>query len=93
MKEPILQLSHISKTFYSDKTGEIPAVSDVSLDVYEGECVGIVGESGCGKSTIARMITRITDVTKGKILLEGQDITSLAQKDLKQIYKKIQMVF
>ena len=73
MKEPILKLSHINKIFYSDKTGEIPAVSDVTLDVYEGECVGIVGESGCGKSTIARMITRITDATSGEIYLEDQD--------------------
>ncbi len=93
MKEPILELSHVSKTFYSSKTGEIPAVSDVDLDVSEGECVGIVGESGCGKSTIARMITRITDVTEGKILLEGQDITKVEERDLKKIYKKIQMVF
>ena len=65
MKEPILKMSHISKVFYSDKTGEIPAVTDVSLDIQEGECVGIVGESGCGKSTIARMITGITGVTDG----------------------------
>ena len=93
MKEPILQLSHISKIFYSEKTGEIPAVTDVSLDVSEGECVGIVGESGCGKSTIARMITRITNVTEGKILLDGQDITTVPEKDLKSVYQKIQMVF
>ncbi|MBR0382259.1 MAG: ABC transporter ATP-binding protein [Eubacterium sp.] len=93
MKDPILKLSHISKTFYSAKTGVIPAVQDVCLDIKEEECVGIVGESGCGKSTIARMVTRITDTTEGQIFLEGEDITSLQDRNLKKIYKKIQMVF
>ncbi len=93
MKEPILKMSHISKIFYSDKTGEIPAVTDVSLDIQEGECVGIVGESGCGKSTIARMITGITGVTEGQIFLEDEDITHVQDRSLKKIYKKIQMVF
>jgi len=93
MKDPILKLSHISKTFYSDKTGEIPAVLDVSLDVEKGECVGIVGESGCGKSTIARMVTRITDISEGEIWLEGEDISRIPDRSLKKIYKKVQMVF
>ena len=93
MKDPILRLSHVSKTFYSEKTGAIPAVRDFSLDIGQGECVGIVGESGCGKSTIARMVTRITDITQGQILLEGDDISLIPERNLKKIYKKIQMVF
>ena len=93
MKDPILRLSHVSKTFYSEKTGAIPAVRDFSLDIGQGECVGIVGESGCGKSTIARMVTRITDITQGQILLEGEDISLIPERNLKKIYKKIQMVF
>ena len=87
MKEPILRLSHVSKIFYSDKTGVIPAVQDVSLDVRQGECVGIVGESGCGKSTIARMVTRITNITEGQIFLEGEDISRIPDKHFKKIYK------
>ena len=93
MKEPILRLSHVSKIFYSDKTGVIPAVRDVSLDVRQGECVGIVGESGCGKSTIARMVTRITNITEGQIFLEGENISQIPDKHFKKIYKRIQMVF
>ena len=93
MKDPILRLSHVSKTFYSEKTGAIHAVRDFSLDIGQGECVGIVGESGCGKSTIARMVTRITDITQGQILLEGEDISLIPERNLKKIYKKIQMVF
>ena len=89
---PILELKHVSKTFAS-KTGDVPAVRDVSFSVKEGESVGLVGESGCGKSTMARLITKLTGTTSGEILLERTDIIKLSKKEDRNIYRKIQMVF
>lgn len=89
---PILELKHVSKTFAS-KTGDVPAVRDVSFSVKEGESVGLVGESGCGKSTMARLITKLTGTTLGEILLEGTDIIKLSKKEDRNIYRKVQMVF
>jgi oligopeptide/dipeptide ABC transporter ATP-binding protein len=92
-RQPILELRHISKTFRTDDGREVRAVRDASLSVYPGECVALVGESGCGKSTIARMITRLIDPTGGEIILDGRDISKLEGKELRNLYRDIQMVF
>ena len=69
------------------------AVEDVSFALHRGEFLGIVGESGSGKSTVARMLTRLTDVTDGEILFLGKDITRAKGKDLREVYRNMQMVF
>ena len=92
-RQPILELRHISKTFRTDDGKEVRAVRDASLSVYPGECVALVGESGCGKSTIARMITRLINPTSGEIILDGRDISRLEGKELRDLYRDIQMVF
>ena len=91
--EPILKLNHVSKTFFADDGREVQAVKDASLSVFPGECVGIVGESGCGKSTIARMITKIIEPTGGEIILDGENIAGKKGKALKSVYRDIQMVY
>jgi len=93
MSEPILELKRVCKTFGAGTSHEVPAVRNVSLRVMPGESVGIVGESGCGKSTVARMVTKLTGVTSGEIWFDGEDITRLQEKDWRNIYRKIQMVF
>ena len=92
-RTPILELRNISKTFRTDDGKEVRAVRDASLSVYPGECVALVGESGCGKSTIARMITRLISPTAGEILLDGRDISRMEGRQLRELYRDIQMVF
>ncbi|MCR4892359.1 MAG: ABC transporter ATP-binding protein [Lachnospiraceae bacterium] len=90
----ILELKHVCKTFKGGKKStETKAVQDVSLVVRQGKSIGVVGESGCGKSTIARMITQFTPTSSGQILLDGQDITNIGPSGAKEIYRKVQMVF
>ena len=84
----IIRYEHVDISY----KGEL-AVHDVSFSVEEGEILGIVGESGSGKTTIVNMITRLLDVTSGTVYLDGEEITNLSGKKLKQIYKKMQMVF
>lgn len=83
----------ISKGILSKQSGAVRAVDDVSFQVKKGETLGIVGESGCGKSTMARLIIRLLDVTEGRIKLEGRDLTSLSKKEMRSTRKDIQMVF
>lgn len=89
----ILKVENLTKTFHQPGKAPFTAVDGVSLSLNEGEIVGIVGESGSGKSTIAKLITRLIPATEGRILLDGQDITALKGKDLREVYSKIQMVF
>lgn len=71
----------------------VHAVDDVSLTLKKGRTLGLVGESGCGKSSCARTIIRMYDPTSGQIILDGDDITNLSQKQLKPYRKKMQMIF
>jgi len=71
----------------------VHAVDDVSLDIAPGETLGLVGESGCGKSTVARLATRLIEPTSGAIELDGEDITHLGRRALRPLRRKMQMVF
>ena len=91
--EPILRVDDLTKVFIRKGQPPFTAVDHISFEVQPGQCVGIIGESGSGKSTAVNMIARLTDVTEGRIVLEGQDITRLSGRQLKPAYRKLQMVF
>jgi peptide/nickel transport system ATP-binding protein len=97
-KQPILELQNIEKEFFYSsgffgKRKSFKAVNDVSLKIYEGETLGIVGESGCGKTTLGNIILNIEPATGGKILFNGKDITHLSGNELKMMRKEIQIIF
>ena len=89
----VLAAEHLTKTFVSLGRENYTAVDDVSFSVESGEKLGIIGESGSGKTTVVNMITRLLDVSSGTIRLDGEDITLKKGKELKEVYKKMQMVF
>jgi oligopeptide transport system ATP-binding protein len=99
MARPLLEVRDLKMHFPINtgllrrQTGAVKAVDGVSFDVMEGETLGLVGESGCGKSTCGRAILRLYDVTGGSIRLEGTDITTLGQGELRQLRPRMQMVF
>lgn len=88
----VLEVKDINKS-YNSRGKKLQAVKDVSFQIYKGECLGLIGESGCGKSTIAKIITRLETVDSGKIFLYGNDVTHARGKALIQVYKTVQMVF
>lgn len=92
MDDVILEAQHLKKVFMSGKKS-MTAVDDVSFELRQGECLGIVGESGSGKSTIVKMITHLQSITEGNVILKGKDITNVKGKELREVYKDIQMVF
>ena len=97
MSEKLVQVEHLRQYFPAGGFGKhkkyVQAVDDVSFDIYRGETLGLVGESGCGKSTLGRMMMRLIEPTDGQILFEGKDITIYSDKQMNQVYKKIQMIF
>lgn len=99
MTEAILQVNNLKKHFpitggvFGKKVGEMKAVDGVSFSVKEGETLGIVGESGCGKSTTGRMLLRLIEPTDGQILFNNQDLRTLPQKEMRKVRRNIQMVF
>jgi oligopeptide transport system ATP-binding protein len=99
-REPILRIRGLVKHFpltqgilFKKQIGAVKAVDGVTFDLYAGETLGIVGESGCGKSTVAKLITNLERPTAGEISYKGEDITKLSGKALKAVRRNIQMVF
>jgi peptide/nickel transport system ATP-binding protein/oligopeptide transport system ATP-binding protein len=96
---PLIELEHLTKHFvvkqgvFARSQGVVHAVEDVNLQVFKGETLGIVGESGCGKSTTARLIMRLLEPTAGQIILDGRDITHMSQRNLRPLRREMQMIF
>ncbi|ERT35020.1 ABC transporter ATP-binding protein [Fusobacterium animalis] len=88
MKEDLLIIENISKTFKVDKNKELQALKNINIKLKEGECIGIVGESGCGKSTLARIIVGIERKTSGKIIFDNKEIEGISKtKDIQMIFQ------
>jgi len=96
---PLVELEHLTKHFsvkqgvFARGLGVVHAVEDVSLLVRKGETLGIVGESGCGKSTTARLMVRLLEPTSGRVRFEGEDISRLSQRQLRPLRRQMQMIF
>jgi oligopeptide transport system ATP-binding protein len=99
VSEPLLQVKGLKKYFpitggvFGKKVGEVKAVDDVTFTVYKGETLGIVGESGCGKSTTGRMLLRLIEPTAGSIVFEGKEVTTLPKAELRKMRRDMQMIF
>ena len=90
MMTPILSVQDLKKIFTRNGQSDFLAVDGVSFDISAGECVGLIGESGSGKSTVANMIARLLDSTEGRILLDGEDVTDA---EARKIFRTVQMIF
>ncbi len=98
--DPLLSVRHLTKYFPITKgiilqreVARVHAVDDVSFDIYPGETLGLVGESGCGKSTTARLVLRLLELTKGSITFEGENIAKLKRGALREKRRDMQMIF
>lgn len=96
--KPIVEVKNVKKYFrvagtYGKNKKQVKAVDDVSLTLYEGETYGLVGETGCGKSTLGRVILRLLDTTEGSVKIDGTEIADLSEKELRNMRKYMQMVF
>lgn len=87
-KEPVLQIKNLTKRF-----GSSTAVDEVSFDLYPGETLGLIGESGCGKTTLGRTVLRLIEPDSGNIIFRGTHLENLSQRDLRKMRKELQLVF
>jgi peptide/nickel transport system ATP-binding protein len=98
-QEPLLQIKNlktyfpIRNGFFGGITDYVKAVDDISFDVYPGETLGLVGESGCGKTTTGRTILRLNEPTSGQMIYKGQDIADFNEQELREFRKEVQIIF
>ena len=92
MAETILEVRNLVKHFKTSR-GMLHAVDDVSFTLERGRTLGLVGESGCGKSTTGRTILRLIEPTSGEIIFEGQDVSKLSPSKLRALRKDMQLIF
>jgi oligopeptide transport system ATP-binding protein len=100
MAEPLLQVKDLVKyfpitrgIFFQKQIGAVHAVDGVSFDIYKGETLGLVGESGCGKSTTGRTVIQLYRPTSGKVIFEGKDLVAIKGKELRETRRRMQMIF
>ncbi len=93
MSDILLEGRNLTKEFPAGRKQKVHAVSDVSLQLYEGETLGLVGESGCGKSTLGRLLIRTLAPDAGEILLRGENVTGLSEKAFRPYRRQLQMIF
>jgi oligopeptide transport system ATP-binding protein len=98
-REVLLKVRNLKKYFpirrgvLKRTVGHVKAVDGISFDIYKGETLGLVGESGCGKSTAGRTILQLYEPTEGEVYLDGQDLTGLRKSDLRKLRRHMQMIF
>jgi peptide/nickel transport system ATP-binding protein len=98
--DPLLKVENLTKYFpitkgiiFQKEVARVHAVEDVTFSIYPGETLGLVGESGCGKSTTARLVTKLLEPTSGKIFFEGDDVSRYSRRKMRPIRREIQMIF
>ena len=98
--EPLVRLEGVKKHFpitrgiiFQRKVGAVHAVDGVDLEIFPGETLGLVGETGCGKSTLARVVMRLHSLTEGKLWFDGRDVSNIRGRDLRDLRRDMQMVF
>lgn len=100
MTEPLVQVRHLKKYFpitsgilFQREVGSVKAVDDVSFDIFPGETLGLVGESGCGKTTTGRTLIQLYKPTAGEVIFDGQDLTVMKATTLRNLRQHLQMIF
>ena len=91
-EEVLLRVKNL-KTYFKTDRGESLAVDDVSFEIAPGEILGLVGESGCGKTTVGRMTLRLLEPTAGRVFFDGEDISALSKKAMDKLRPQMQIVF
>jgi oligopeptide transport system ATP-binding protein len=98
-KEPLVRVTNLKKHFpilrgvFRRQVGAVQAVDGVSFNIYEGETLGLVGESGCGKSTTGRVILQLMEATDGSVEFQGTELTELKKSDMRRMRREMQMIF
>ena len=94
MSEVLINVENLKKYFpTSDKEKVVKAVDDISFQIFKGETLGVVGESGCGKSTTGRLVLQLLEPTEGKVQYNGQELTTMTRKQLRPLRKEMQIIF
>ncbi|HIW32902.1 MAG TPA: ATP-binding cassette domain-containing protein [Candidatus Paenibacillus intestinavium] len=93
MSKPLIEVNHLSKFFNLGNNNILKAVNDITFSIQQGETVGVVGESGCGKSTAGRTMMRLYEPTEGEVLFQGKNIYDLKGSEMKAIRRNMQMIF
>jgi oligopeptide transport system ATP-binding protein len=93
MSEPLIEVNKLRKEFYLGKGKTLKAVNDISFSIRKGETLGLVGESGCGKSTVGRTMLRLYEPTSGQFLFEGKDVYQSSGTKMRDMRRNMQMIF
>ena len=92
-KKVLLRCEHLVKEYPMDRKRRVHAISDISLEIYEGDSLALVGESGCGKSTLGRALIQLHKPTAGKVFYKEKEITSMSAKEFAPYRREMQMIF
>ena len=94
IKKELVQVRNLVKHFPVENSADVvQAIDDVSFDIFAGETLGLVGESGCGKSTVGRCILRLYEPTRGEVLFEGKNIIGMPNREMQKLRREMQIIF